>query len=344
MLDIRPSAHPVIISPPPGRELTLVEKDKLFSLLAASRSENTNLAYRRAWRAFVDWTRKEGFSPFPAEASVVALYLAALNDEGFKNSTLTLALSAITAAHRDGGEPRDFFKHHLVSSALKGARRSMVHDGRSRVSKPRAFSQVEIARMIECLPRTVQGLRDKAILLLGVNAGLRASEFAALQLADIEFDDHGMDVLVRSSKTDQEGAGEKVYVSALAPAQQAFDAVRAMRNWLEVRKRFPAGDGAVFMALRKGGKTPHLDASGSVHGINRDAITAVLVRAFEAADLEGRTPSSHSLRHSFITQAFSKHLDANRVAKVSRHRNLRSLMEYDQTSRKSDPVSLALWS
>lgn len=324
----------------PGRELEPAETGRLLRLLANSRAEATNAAYRRAWASFVEWCRVQGFSPFPAEPTVVALYLDGLNENGRRISTLTQTLSAITAAHADGDKPFDFFHHRLVSAALRSAKRDMARDGRSLTSKPRALRQGEVLAMVEAMPSTPQGARDRAILVLGVNAGLRASEFAALELSDVQIDDSGMDILVRNSKTDQEGVGEYIFVARLAPAQRSFDAVAAMEDWLKVR-----GDakGPLFIAYRKGGKTVHL-IDGKAHGIGRDAVSAVLTRAAKRAGLSGRLPSSHSLRHSFITQAFTRHLDATRIAKVSRHRNLRTLMEYDQTSRRSNPVSLGLWS
>ncbi|GAA4768302.1 tyrosine-type recombinase/integrase [Citricoccus nitrophenolicus] len=322
-----------------NRELTAVESGRLLNILTNSRSENTNAAYRRAWAAFVRWTQEQGFTALPAEPTVIALYLDSLNEDGRRISTLTQGLSAITAAHSDAGHKQDFFHNNLVAAALRSAKRDMARDGRSLVSKPRAFRQSEILAMVEAMPDTPQGARDKAILAMGVNAGLRASEYAALNVSDITIDAEGMDIRIRSSKTDQEGQSELVYVSRLAPAQRAFDAVSAMESWLSARGTI---EGPLFIAYRKGGQTPHL-IEGKVHGVGRDAVTAVLTRAFTRAGLTGRLPSSHSLRHSFITQAFARHLDATRIAKVSRHKNLRTLIAYDQSSRKANPVSSGLW-
>lgn len=325
-----------------SREITRSETETLLRMLSNSRSANTNKAYARAWSAFTRFCLQQGFTVVPADGTTVALYLDHLNKNGKRASTLSQHIAAISAAHQDSGHGFNYFKHHLVKAALKSAKRDMATDGRSRVSKPRAFTQSEILSMVEAMPSTPQGIRDRALLLLGVNAGLRASEYAALDIHDVSFDEAGMDIRIHVSKTDQYARGEVVYVAGLAPSQHAFDAVKAMRQWLEVRESLPMGDGRLFIAFRKGGSTVHL-LRGNVHGITREAITAMVVRGAWAARLPGLSPSSHSLRHSFITQAFSRHLDATRVAKVSRHKNMRTLLEYDQTSRKQNPVAPALW-
>ncbi|MGW9550685.1 tyrosine-type recombinase/integrase [Citricoccus zhacaiensis] len=345
------TATPVLASTPtpatveranaPSRELTPVEQGRLLNLLKNSRSENTNAAYGRAWAAFVGWAGEQGHQAFPASPEAVALWLDALNEDGKRISTLTQGLSAINAVHSDAGRPFNFFHDRLIAASLRSAKRSMARDGRSLVSKPRAFRQGEMQAMVDSMPSTPQGARDKAILVLGANAGLRASEFAALDVSDLTFDEQGMDVLIRASKTDQEGEGERVYISRLAPAHRAFDAVASMEDWIAQRGN---EEGALFIAYRKGGRTPHL-IDGKVHGIGRAAVSDVLVRSFKRAGLTGRLPSSHSLRHSFITQAFLRHLDAAKISRVSRHKNLRSLMSYDQTSRKTNATAFTgLWS
>lgn len=332
----------IVDSAEAGFNLTPVEKDILSNLLTSSRAKNTNIAYACAWRKFSAWCKQSNHQPFPAQPATVALYIHHLNTLGRKTSTMNQVVAAITALHQDNGLTVDYFKHHLVSAALKSARRSMVSDGRNTVEKPRALSQVEVGAMVAGLDSSSQGIRDRALLLLGVNAGLRASEYAGLLLTDVEFDEAGMDIQIRNSKTDQMGEGTKVYVAGLAPSQSQFDAVKAMKAWMEVRNGLPTGYGSLFIAFRKGGNTPHL-IDGAIHGISRQAITDTVVRAFKRAQLTGNEPSSHSLRHSFVTQAFSRHLDAARIAKVSRHKNMTTLLSYDQTSRRQNPVSVSLW-
>jgi len=54
--------------------------------------------------------------------------------------------------------------------------------------------------------------RDRAILTLGFSAALRRSELVALDVQDLVPDRDGLRLLIRRSKTDQEGAGQEIAV------------------------------------------------------------------------------------------------------------------------------------
>jgi site-specific recombinase XerC len=58
------------------------------------------------------------------------------------------------------------------------------------------------------------GCRDRAALLVGFGAALRRSELIALDLDDITITQAGLTILVRRSKTDQEGQGREWQFSA----------------------------------------------------------------------------------------------------------------------------------
>jgi site-specific recombinase XerC len=57
---------------------------------------------------------------------------------------------------------------------------------------------------------TQAGLRDRALLLLGFSSGRRRSELVALDVEDLRDVPEGYRVLVRCSKTDQEGEGQEI--------------------------------------------------------------------------------------------------------------------------------------
>ena len=63
-----------------------------------------------------------------------------------------------------------------------------------------------LRRMVEALPDDSPGLRDKAILLLGFAGAFRRSDIVGLQIRDVQISDAGLIIILRRSKTDQEGA------------------------------------------------------------------------------------------------------------------------------------------
>lgn len=56
------------------------------------------------------------------------------------------------------------------------------------------------------------GLRDSALLLIGFAGAFRRSEIVALNVEDVEFVREGLVIMLRQSKTDQEGEGRKVAI------------------------------------------------------------------------------------------------------------------------------------
>src|SRR2546426_855931 len=80
-----------------------------------------------------------------------------------------------------------------------------------------------------CTP--LQGIRDRAILLVGFAGAFRRSELAGMTLDDIQFTNDGLVITLRHSKTDQEGEGyDKGIPYGSTPATCP---VRALRAWLE---------------------------------------------------------------------------------------------------------------
>jgi site-specific recombinase XerD len=64
--------------------------------------------------------------------------------------------------------------------------------------------------MLDALPDSLVGVRDRALLLLGFAGAMRRSELVGLDVADLAHTDDGLVVLVRKSKTDPTGVGRKI--------------------------------------------------------------------------------------------------------------------------------------
>ena len=81
---------------------------------------------------------------------------------------------------------------------------------------------------------TPGGCRDRAVLLVGFGAALRRSELIALDLDDITIPQAGLTILVRRSKTDQEGQGREIGIPR--SRKSATCPVAALEAWLDRRK------------------------------------------------------------------------------------------------------------
>ncbi|WP_313362155.1 tyrosine-type recombinase/integrase [Kocuria sp.] len=320
-------------------------------LVGRSRSNATNQAYAMQWRNYVAWCDSAGHDPFPASVEVVATYLASFVGLGMRSSSVRQSLAAIRAAHSDNdflpgaAQALASLSSSRMNAVISGLQRSIGEQGGNRVRKPRALVQSEITAMSTTCPTTHQGVQDRAMLLLGCNSGMRSSELVTLTVGDIRFDAQGMDVFIAHSKTDQTRVGETVFVGRLAPHLAALDPVRAMEEHITHNRSEASMSAPLFMAWRKGGNTPHL-VSGSEHSLTRAAVSDCVQRCSTRAGIavdSQRHLSSHSLRHTFITQAFSQGIPATEIARTSRHKSLTVLEGYNQSSRRTTVVSPRLW-
>jgi integrase len=149
---------------------------------------------------------------------------------------------------------------------------------------------------------------------------LRRSELVGLRCADIEDHDDGLVVIVRASKTDQEGQGHRVPV---AKGRDRFTCpVRALRAWLAVA--CPEGcDGSQPIFRR-------VDRWGSVgsSALTGRAVAMIVKRAAEAAGLDPERYAGHSLRAGFATTAAANGATERQIANVTRHRSMDVLRGY----------------
>jgi integrase len=83
--------------------------------------------------------------------------------------------------------------------------------------------------MVALAPPGLNGLRDRALLLLGFASAFRRSELVALDVADIAETATGVLVTIRRSKTDQDGEGVTIAITRGDIACPA----RALREWLD---------------------------------------------------------------------------------------------------------------
>jgi integrase len=156
--------------------------------------------------------------------------------------------------------------------------------------------------------------RAELLLLLGFAGAFRRSELVALDVADLEENETGLLVSIRSSKTDQEGHGETI---AIARGDIACP-VKALRAWLDA-----AGidAGPIFRPIdRHGNLLPSRLTAQSI---------ARIVKVYAArAGFDASTFSGHSLRSGFLTSAAGKGASIFKMMDVSRHKSVDTLRGY----------------
>ncbi len=170
-----------------------------------SKSAATIKAYASGWRDFLEFCQTRGLSALPATDQTVALYLTAMADRAAKAATIARRLVVISQAHKGADLPSPTTSS-LVHRVHAGVRRTI---GTAQVGKAPALV-ADLKKMLDRLPGTRVGLRDRALLLLGFAGAFRRAELVSLDVADLEFSSAGLIVTLRKSKTDQEGKSRRL--------------------------------------------------------------------------------------------------------------------------------------
>jgi site-specific recombinase XerD len=320
-------------APAPVHLPTAVDLTGVAAYLAASQTESTRRAYAQdvaAWRA---WCAGHGLAALPADPLAVAAWLAHLADEGHAPRYIARRLSAVNDAHRCAGHsaPGD---NEGVRRTLAGIRRTAARTGyRPRQARPLDTATVRV--LVEELPDTLSGRRDRALILLGYALGLRASDLVWLRIEDLSQAGHGgLDVFLRFSKTDQEGAGDTL---ALAEGvREATCPVRAVRAWTAALAARGVTSGPLFRSVGKGvsqrlGATP----------LTTRSVNLILTRAAARAGVADEGLSPHSLRRGFATTAYAQGVPEKEISRTGRWKSL-VVRSYDASSRWADPASGSL--
>jgi site-specific recombinase XerD len=279
--------------------------------IAGEKSDNTRRAYRSDWDSFTTWCEAQDLQPLPATPAAVARYLAHLADADLAPSSIERRRAAIRYAHKAAGhEPPT--NSEAVKATMRGIRRTKK---RATVRKAPAVAAA-IAAMLEQLPATVAGLRDRALLLIAFAAALRRSELVDLKVNDIDRHERGIVLQIRSSKTDQDGEGAQIPV----PNGVRLRPVAALDAWLEVSG---IAEGPIFRAVDRHGRV-------SAEALTDRSVARIVKRAAAAAGLEERIFSGHSMRAGFVTQALEDNVDFFKIMGITRHVKVETLKIYDR--------------
>jgi site-specific recombinase XerD len=248
----------------------------------ASKAKATLEAYASDWRIFDAWCGRRGLGALPATPAAVCGFLADEASAGKRASTLGRRLAAIRYFHRAAGHETPT-GDEKVKAVLSGIRRTI---GAAPIRKKAATSDIVLG-MVGGRGQSLRELRDRAILLLGFAGAFRRSELVALNINDIEQTPEGMLIMLRRSKTDQEGIGRRVAI----PRGEIACPVEAVKAWLGA-----AGivEGAVF--VRVWNKRAQRATGQRLAARN---VAAIVKQGADRLGLDASTFGGHSLRAGY---------------------------------------------
>src|SRR3989442_1145656 len=123
-----------------------------------------------------------GCRPCPPPPEAVALYTPPL--AGSRRAvTVQRRLAAISQTHQDAGHATPT-EDRLVRKTMAGIRRTLGTAPRTKTATRTKF----LRQLVLDVPDTTEGMRDRALLLVGFAGAFRRSELVALDRSDITFD------------------------------------------------------------------------------------------------------------------------------------------------------------
>jgi site-specific recombinase XerD len=152
-----------------------------------------------------------------------------------------------------------------VRATLGGIRRTV---GAAPARKAPVLAEAARARaMALSAPEGLKGLRDRALLLLGFAGAFRRSELVALDVADLKETEDGFKIIIRRSKTDQEGHGVTIAIAR-----------------------------PLFRPVAKGGRL-------GAERLTDQSVCSIVKAYAERIGLKATDFGAHSLRAGFLTSA-----------------------------------------
>lgn len=298
-----------IVAPEPAQELGPVLQ-KAEEYVRESKAPNTRGAYREDWEHFCGWCLAHRVESLPATPEAVAVYIADLA-ERLKPSTIQRHLASISVAHQ-AKELKSPTHSLLVRTTMQGIRRVKG------VAKDKK-APVRVAHLIhlsDVLPKNIQGIRDKAVFLIGYAGAFRRSELVGLDLDDVRFEPEGVRITVRKSKTDQEGAGHTKDINYAG--HSANCPVKALKLWIE---QGSIESGPLFRPINRHGQVLPTR-------LTPQSVALIVKRVVKAMKLDSEQFSGHSLRAGFVTDAIKHGIQSQAIRKVTGHKSESTLAEY----------------
>lgn len=259
-------------------------------------ADSTVRAYEREVGRFVEFAEAEleRRGPGGVTAGDVRAFIAHLYERGLSPRSTQRALAAL----------RTYFRHLIGAGVVSGNPAQTVPNPKVVRRLPEVLTADEVSDLLDALPETDAGLRNRAILEVLYGSGLRVGELVGLDLADVRLDD-------RLFRVRGKGRKERI-VPFGRRATEALDRYLTVRAaW---RRTASEADDALFVNSRGGRLTDR-----SVRRIVAEAVR-------ELAGAHHLHP--HALRHAFATHLLEAGMDLRAIQELLGHASLGTTQLY----------------
>jgi integrase len=265
-------------------------------------AERTKPLYLRRVQAFIEFA---GESPAQWTAYNLERWRDSLIDRGLKPKTINLYMGAVAFASRR------IHQLQFGPDFARGAERMRVSKDDVKRGKPLRLGAVRKLLAACDDRRDPVALRDRAMIRLGLDTGLRREEIVSLQFEDLVPPRRTVTVTAK---------GDRRHTVELS--RGAWHELSAWTRWL---RKQSIETGAVFRSLRKS-----IDPGDPWHigdrAMSGMGFTKILAGRAEDAGLGNVHP--HRLRHTFTKLALDAGVPMWKVQKTLGHRSAKMTMDY----------------
>ena len=302
------------------RTTTSVPSAQVNRYTQAALADNTHRSYKADLAHF----RAHG-GTIPTTAVKLAEYLAHFADT-LAVATLQHRLIAIHRAHLEAGHTSPAMDF-LVKRTMQGIRRTKGTAQR----RVKALVKDDIIELVLTAEKQkpMKAARDAALILVGFAGAFRRSELVSIRKEDITAFDHGIEIHIRRTKTQQE-KGHTVFIPC---AKSSRCPVKALEKWLALSG---IEQGPLFRPINRHDRIVGTEA------LTPQSVALVLKGTTRHAKSEeaAKSVAGHSLRAGYCTEAASIGVATHVIMEQTGHRSSATLAKYTRPLARRRTPSL----
>lgn len=258
-------------------------------------SNNTKDAYKRDLISFSNYLNNKEISKI--NSTDIKSYIKHLNDIKDKDRTIARKIVSV----------RTFFDYLMMNKIIKENPCEKIESPKLRKSLPKVLSIEDVNKLLSLKANTPLEYRNKAMIELMYDAGLRVSELVNLEVNNINL----KDCYVRCF-----GKGKKERIVPLGDI-----AIEVLDKYINIYRD----------SLLKGYFTDKLFISSYGKGITRQGFFKILKSEAKKAGIT-KEFSPHTLRHSFATHLLEYGADLSSISELLGHENIKTTQIYTHIS------------
>jgi integrase/recombinase XerD len=283
-----------------------------YMALERQASPNTVKAYKTDLLHWMGFCAKEGKRHCPVEPELMSRYLRKLGMDGKSSGTKTRNAATLRA-----------FSKYLLYDGIEESVRPLGALPKREKTLPQVMTEGEIERMLDCCgetgrgtpdqdkkvtkaekKKTALGLRDRTMIEMAYDCGLRASELCSIVISNI--DETGGVMYVK-------GKGRKERIVPYVGALRA-----AVRRYLEEAR--PVLAGSV--------RSDYLFLSSRGNQMSRQELWNIVQRRGKNAGISRSRLHPHVLRHSLATHLQRRGMDLRTLQELLGHSSIATTEKY----------------